>query len=108
MNERGQVAGNSFTNTTPNPVTGLPTQDPFLWENGKMTDLGTLGGTFGFPNDLNNRGQVVGQSNLAGDLASHPFLWDKRNNPPLEVTGAAGPMALTPGARWSGSREIVT
>ena len=42
VNERGQVAGNSDTNTTPNPVTGLPTQDPFLWEKGTMRDLGTL------------------------------------------------------------------
>jgi probable HAF family extracellular repeat protein len=43
-----------------------------------MADLGTLGGTLGYPNTLNNRGQVVGQSNLAGDGVSHPFLWDER------------------------------
>ena len=37
-----------------------------------MIDLGTLGGTLGYPTALNNRGQVVGQSNLAGDLTSTP------------------------------------
>jgi probable HAF family extracellular repeat protein len=77
-NERGQVAGQSFTNSTPNGTTGVPTMDPFLWEDGKMLDLGTLGGTFSVTNDLNNSGQVVGQSNLAGDMTSHPFLWDKK------------------------------
>lgn len=77
LNERGQVAGFSFVNSTPNPTTGVPTIDPFLWENGKLTDLGTLGGTQGFPNGLNNLGQVVGQSNLAGDLTFHPFVWSQ-------------------------------
>lgn len=78
INDRGQVAGVAYTNSTPNPVTGTPTQDPFLWENGKMKDLGTLGGTQGFANAFNNRGQVAGESNLAGDLTSRPFLWDGR------------------------------
>jgi probable HAF family extracellular repeat protein len=106
MNERGQVAGNSFTNTTPNPVTGLPTQDPFLWENGKMTDLGTLGGTFGFPNDLNNRGQVVGQSNLADDVNAHAFLWDKGVLTDLGTLAGASPPSST--ASWiSDAGEIV-
>lgn len=41
-----------------------------------MIDLGTLGGTLGGPNALNNRGRVIGTSNLAGDQISHPFLWD--------------------------------
>jgi probable HAF family extracellular repeat protein len=41
-----------------------------------MRDLGTLGGTQGATNWLNDRGQVVGQSNLAGDQTHHPFLWD--------------------------------
>jgi probable HAF family extracellular repeat protein len=77
INERGQIAGWSFTNAAVNSTTGMPTQDPFLWENGKMTDLGTLGGTIGFAYALNNRGEVVGTSNLAGDLTEHPFLWSK-------------------------------
>jgi probable HAF family extracellular repeat protein len=76
MNERGQVTGASYTSFTPNPASGLPTIDPFLWENGKMIDLGSLGGTSGFGLAVNNRGQVAGQSNLAGDIASHAFLWD--------------------------------
>ncbi len=41
-----------------------------------MLDLGTLGGTFGGASCANNQGQVIGGSNLAGDLITHPFLWD--------------------------------
>ena len=77
VNERGDVSGQSYADSTPNPVTGIPTADPFLWQDGKMVDLGTLGGTMGIPTALNNLGQVVGQSNLAGDQLFHPFLWTK-------------------------------
>jgi probable HAF family extracellular repeat protein len=77
VNERGQVIGISYINSTPNPTTGLPTADPFLWTEGRgMIDLGTLGGTFGSAGSLNNLGQVIGVSNLAGDQTSHPFFWD--------------------------------
>ncbi|MGA8440735.1 MAG: hypothetical protein WB714_21090 [Candidatus Sulfotelmatobacter sp.] len=83
INDRGEVAGQSYTNSTPNPVldgcggytTNVPTQDPFLWKNGKMMDLGTLGGTCGSANGLNQRGEVVGQSDVAGDQSFHAFLW---------------------------------
>jgi len=78
INERGQIAGMSFINTTVNSSTGVPTLDPFLWENGKMLDLGTLGGTSGVAFALNNRGQVVGASNLVGDNGGHAFLWDRK------------------------------
>ena len=78
INERGQVVACSTTNTIINPTTGLPTIDPFRWDKeGGMQDLGTFGGTIGCAVNLNSRGQVVGYSNLAGDTAAHPFLWDR-------------------------------
>src|SRR5260370_214929 len=78
-NNHGEVAGWSYTSFVANPSTGVPSVDPFLWspEDGKMTYLGSLGGTFGAPFFLNNRGQVVGVSNLAGDVVIHPFIWSK-------------------------------
>ncbi len=77
INRFGQIAGQSYTSSTPNATTGIPTVDPFLWTNGKMIDLGTLGGTIGYPVWLNDRGQVAGFSNLAGDQVYHGFLWSR-------------------------------
>jgi probable HAF family extracellular repeat protein len=83
LNRHGQVAGYSYTNSTP-ATTGLPTIDPFLWDGRKMLDLGTLGGTYGYPTALNNRGQLIGVSSTAAnpgacfntlDPNCHPFLW---------------------------------
>jgi probable HAF family extracellular repeat protein len=77
INERGQVAGLSFTSTNPNPISGFPTLDPFLWEDGKMIDLGSFGGTVTIVAGMNNSGEVTGYSNQAGDLSSHAFLWSR-------------------------------
>jgi probable HAF family extracellular repeat protein len=83
VNERGQVAGNSYTSTEPNELCaqeglGSLTTGAFLWDKGTMKDLGNFGGTCTFASDLNNRGQVVGGSRLTGDQEQHPFLWDGR------------------------------
>ena len=75
VNARGQIAGQSYTNSVVNASTGFPTEDPFLWQDGRMIDLGTLGGTKGYTNWLTEGGQVVGTSNLAGDTTHHAFLW---------------------------------
>lgn len=77
VNANGQVSGCSYTNSTPNSTTGIPTSEPFLWERGEMRSLGTLGGTNGCVNILNNKGQAAGWSNLAGDIGFHPFFWSK-------------------------------
>jgi probable HAF family extracellular repeat protein len=99
VNARGQVAGNSFTTAIPNAVTGLPTEDPFLWTDGHMQDLGTLGGTRGYPTiggpALNDRGEVIGASDLPGDLTSHAFLWDGTS---MKDLGTFGGSYSEPGA----------
>jgi probable HAF family extracellular repeat protein len=80
INDRGQVLGISFINSIPNPTTGFPTADAFLWENGKMTDIpDPLGGTGVNAFYLSAKGQVLGRANLPGDIGEqgHPFLWEK-------------------------------
>jgi len=89
INNHGQIAGFSYTNSTPNLSTGIPTLHIALWENGTIKDLGSLGGlgsiatTFnaneGFTveiNGMNERGDIVGTSPLTGDQMHHAFLWN--------------------------------
>jgi probable HAF family extracellular repeat protein len=46
-----------------------------LWQNGTLTDLGTLGGPETQGRDINDAGQVVGWSQTA-DGQQHAFLWE--------------------------------
>ena len=63
INNFGQIVGTaSFTH-------------PFLLANGVTTDLGNLGGFFGNANAINNSGDVVGQSETAGN-EDHAFLYN--------------------------------
>jgi len=95
VNERGDIAGVSYTSMIPDPSEtdcgqNVPPQDPFLWESGKMIDIGTFGGICGFVNGLNNSGQVIGWSDLIGDTIAHPFLWDPNASPHLKDLGTLG------------------
>jgi probable HAF family extracellular repeat protein len=47
----------------------------FFYDGTQMNDLGTLGGTNSFAWALNDSGQVVGRSDIAGG-AQHAFLYD--------------------------------
>jgi probable HAF family extracellular repeat protein len=67
INDNGQVAGYSTD------VSGFTTHG-FLYSNGTMTDLGTLGGTFSAATGINSIGQVVGYSSLANGM-THAFLY---------------------------------
>jgi probable HAF family extracellular repeat protein len=55
-------------------------QTAFFWTpaTGRI-ELGTLGGTYSQAEALNNAGEVVGVSAIAGDNTSHGFLWTLTN-----------------------------
>jgi probable HAF family extracellular repeat protein len=82
INDLGQIVGESYTSSSvPSPIPHCGdsplTLHAFIWGKGQMTDLKTLGGTCAFAYALNNRGQIAGQANIAGDQQSHPFLWER-------------------------------
>jgi probable HAF family extracellular repeat protein len=96
INEKGEVAGLSYTGTEINDTTGLPTVHPFIWKNGTMNDLGSLGGTLSTPGSfafgpfgkfLNERGEVAGTSTLPGDETFHAVFWDKQRMIDLGTLG---------------------
>jgi probable HAF family extracellular repeat protein len=111
INDSGQVAGVSYTDATPNPVTQQPDTHPFIWQDGKMRDLGSLGGsvpTFGGVSGMNDRGEVVGQSDLAGDQAAHPYLWNGKQMIDLGTLGGdfAGASGLNENGAVSGISDL--
>jgi probable HAF family extracellular repeat protein len=86
INDEGETVGisGSCANTLIPPVSAGP--HAVLWEkDGSVHDLGNLGGTIdptllGVGNAalaINNRGEVVGTSPLAGNIINHAFLWTK-------------------------------
>jgi probable HAF family extracellular repeat protein len=84
INDNGAVVGGSGTCATFNAnfLFNLVPVHALLWEKGKVTDLGNLGGKTGqaggnIAYGINNQGQVVGNSDLKGDKTFHAFLWTK-------------------------------
>ncbi|MDQ3137275.1 MAG: hypothetical protein M3Q93_06790, partial [Gemmatimonadota bacterium] len=51
-----------------------PVTHAFLWQNGTMKDLGTLGGDYSRAFGINSLGEVVGESKTA-DGRTHAFRW---------------------------------
>ena len=69
INERGQIVGTSATGDG-----GIGKRHLVLWRNGKITDLGTLGGAESDASAINERDQIVGVSNTAKGMR-HAVLW---------------------------------
>jgi probable HAF family extracellular repeat protein len=115
INSSGQVAGSSS-----------------LWENGVITELGTLGGWYTLAHGINDAGQVVGHSHTAPSATApyRAFLWEngiiKAVEPIVDrsvangindlgqIVGKAGGVAVlwengtmtSLGVPWSGARDI--
>jgi probable HAF family extracellular repeat protein len=73
INDRGQVLVNSYDPSHNCAV------HAFVWENGRMRALGTLGGTQSLGRAIDNRGQVIGESDVAGESGQPRtgFLWER-------------------------------
>lgn len=101
INNRGQIAGVSQINAVdpnPNHLSGCPPgsqiKRAFLFEGGKMQDIGTLGGFNSVAAGMNDVGQIVGVSNVStmadptfGFVVSHAFL---RTNGVMKDLGTLG------------------
>ncbi len=62
VNDRGDVVGQSGGHAV-------------LWRDGRIVDLGTLGGSYSTAVDVNERGDVVGYGQVAGGGGDHAFVW---------------------------------
>ncbi len=80
VNDLGQVVGFA-SNTVPDQSAcnvfawGATETHAFLWQNGRMQDLGTLGGPDSDAFVVNARGQIAGMS-LTSSGSVDPFLWE--------------------------------
>jgi probable HAF family extracellular repeat protein len=87
INDAGQMVGASgecFPGGSPNGTALLPHHALFWDADGTVHDMGNLGGggqvvpsTGNFAVHINNHGQVVGSSDIAGDEFAHAFSWTK-------------------------------
>lgn len=65
LNDKGQAVGTMGNHAA-------------LWNGTSYTDLGTLGGDFSAARDINNRGQIIGNSTTEpNSWIDHAVLWDE-------------------------------
>jgi probable HAF family extracellular repeat protein len=79
INNQGQISGNMA-------IEGDASFHPFLWANGVLRDLGTLGGATGLANAMNELGEVVGRAETSPGV-HRAFLW---RNGELKNLGTLG------------------
>jgi len=103
LNNNGQVTGRSFNGATitlktccggcypggPHTPCKEHIYHAFVWSNGTMTDLGTLGGNFSAGNAINLSGEVVGSAQTSAGI-SDAFLWNGSKMIDLTTTALSG------------------
>lgn len=84
INKRGQVVGGSG----PFIRDAISVPRPFLYQDGVMRNLGSLGAAPGTANDIDDHGQVTGYSSLKRPGVVHAFLW--QNGRMVDIDGRKG------------------
>ena len=85
LNEVGQIAGMSrYDDPAYNAA--------FLYDNGALSDIGTLGGTFSSAADINENGQIAGQSSTG--TQNHAYLYTDGSMLDLGTIGGTSSTAL--------------
>lgn len=100
INNHGQIVG--WCETTNNIA------HAFLWDNGRMTDLGTFGGSKSLAEGINNSGEIVGA--FVRDGKCHAFLWQHGHSVDLGILNDSpnlgGPHDVRPGIRINNSGQV--
>jgi len=86
INNAGQAVGWAETVDNSDPQDPVYYSHAFLWQNGAMQDLGTLGWEQSQAYGINDAGQVVGQSEVSNDIG-HAFLWQNGSMQDLGTLG---------------------
>jgi len=97
VNEAGQVVG-FIEGANPNPNSSATiVLRAFVANNGAITLLPSLGGNTSEASSINNLSQIVGWSDLSGDLVEHAFLY---------AAGHSKDLGVLPGGTFSEALHI--
>ena len=108
INDRGQAVG--ISGACDVAVGEYSATHAVMWEHGRTMQLPTLGGiAWNTPMDINDAGDVVGFSDLPGDVNAnsnaHAFFWSRRDG--IRDLGVLGGDATSQAAAINSRREVV-
>ena len=119
INATGEVTGSSALTTLVPTPSCIPygnhkpvcTEHPyhaFVWSNGTMTDLGTLGGNFSAGTAINASGEVAGWADTSADTGQEAAVWNGQQWTALGVPQGSVATGINDSGQVVGSWSNVT